>query len=133
MIGYLGRIGIIALVGWLSVGCADSEQASSATDSPGQASALPRAEPPADLGPAARAIWLIEAARAAYAESQAAGHAWVSARTALDSARAAADRGDYAAAGSEGEKALRLAEASLAQARAEEDAWRDRFPKQRAQ
>ena len=42
-------------------------------------------------------------------------------------------RGDFASAGAQGEKALRLAEASLAQARTEEGAWQDRFPKPPAQ
>ncbi|NIP14801.1 MAG: hypothetical protein GWM88_08755 [Pseudomonadales bacterium] len=132
MINYVTKIGLIALVSALCFGCAEPEQ-TSAPEPSGQTAPIPRAEPPEGLDPAARAQWLIEAAHAAYSESEAAGHAWVSARRALEGANAAVDQADFAAAGEQGEKALRLAEASLAQARTEEDAWQDRFPKPRPQ
>ena len=133
MISYIKTIVLIAFVSFLSLGCADPKNESSASETTEKADATAGAEPPADLDPAGRAAWLIEAADATYTESEAAGHAWVNARRALETAREAAAQGDFAAAGTEGERALRLAEASLAQARAEEDAWRDRFPKPRTQ
>jgi hypothetical protein len=132
MINYLSKIGVLCLVGILCAGCAEPGQESVADAANGPA-AVQRAEPPEGLDPAARATWLIEAAQAAYADSQAAGHAWVNASRALEDARTAAAQGDFASAGAQGEKALRLAEASLAQARTEESAWQDRFPKPTAQ
>ena len=132
MINNVTKIGLVALVSALCLGCAEPEQQSAAEPS-SETAPIPRAEPPEGLDPAARAQWLIEAAQAAYSEAEAAGHAWVSARRALEGANAAFDQGDIASAGEQGEKALRLAEASLAQARAEEHAWQDRFPKPRPQ
>jgi hypothetical protein len=132
MTDYLRKIGLFALLGILSSGCAEPEQEALA-DPSSEPAAIQRAEPPEGLDAEARAAWLIEAAQTAYAESEAAGHAWVNARRALEDARAAATQGDFATAGAQGEKALRLAEASLAQARTEEDAWQDRFPKPRPQ
>ena len=132
MINHLSKIGFFLLVGVLGVGCAQPAEDSAANPAPATP-AIQRAEPPEGLDPAERATWLIEAAEAAYADSQAAGHAWVNAQRALEEARTAAAKGDLAEAGAQGEKALRLAEASLAQARTEESAWQDRFPKPRNQ
>ena len=132
MIIHVSKIGTLLLVGILCVGCSEPAEVSTA-DPPSATAAIQPAEPPEGLDAEERAVWLMEAAEAAYAESQAAGHAWVSARRALEDARMAAAKGDLAEAGVQGEKALRLAEASLAQARTEESAWQDRFPKPRTQ
>lgn len=133
MINHTKTMALIALVSSVLLGCTEPKQAASTSETTEKADATAGVQPPADLDPAGRAAWLIEAADAAYTESEAAGHAWVNARRALETAREAAAQGDFAAAGTEGERALRLAEASLAQARAEEDAWRDRFPQPRTQ
>ena len=73
----------------------------------------------------------IEEAVAVYRESQSRGHAWQQTRIHLENARDALERGDYTQAVSEAERSIGMAKASLAQADAEQTAWRVRFPKVR--
>jgi len=78
--------------------------------------------------PAASAQQAIEQAEARYQQSWAAGHAWSPTKARLHNAQEAFAAKDYAAALTEAERALALADASLAQAQAEQSAWQDRFP-----
>ena len=70
----------------------------------------------------------VEAAAARYEESSARGHAWLKTQQHLEQARAALANDNYALAVREADRAIALAEASIAQADAEANAWLDRFP-----
>jgi len=85
-------------------------------------------QPPAAQTPAELAGAEIDAAAARYEESRAAGHAWLQTSVRLENARQALQNADFDSARAEARQAMALADASLAQARAEESAWRDRFP-----
>jgi len=87
------------------------------------------AQPPTAQTPAELASAEIEAAAARYEESRTAGHAWLQTGVRLENARQALQDADFDSARAEARQAMALADASLAQARAEESAWRDRFPK----
>jgi hypothetical protein len=78
--------------------------------------------------PARTAEQAIGRAEAKFEQSRAVGHAWLPAKQSLAAAKEAYENADYPAAIAEAERADALAEASLAQAEAEQDAWHERFP-----
>ena len=59
--------------------------------------------------PAARAQVAIDAAAAAYTQSQEAGHAWQATRVSLEAAQTALERGEFALAETEAQRALQIA------------------------
>jgi hypothetical protein len=83
----------------------------------------------ADNDPALLARQAIDRAQARHLESQQAGYAWVRTVGALEAAKEAFEADDFPKAISEAGQAAALAETSLAQAKAEQSAWLDRFPK----
>ncbi len=71
----------------------------------------------------------VDQAQIKYQASEQAAYAWVPAKVALTLATQAFEAGDMETALIEAEQATMLAEASLAQAKAEQNAWLERFPK----
>ena len=79
--------------------------------------------------PASIAREAIDQAQAKYAASQQTGYAWAKTTVVLEAATEAFKADRFAEAIIEAEQAAVLADASLAQAKAEQSAWIDRFPK----
>ena len=79
--------------------------------------------------PALLAKQAIDQAQIKHLESQQAGYAWASTTTTLEAATEAFKADRFPEAIIEAEQAAVLADASLAQAKAEQSAWIDRFPK----
>ena len=86
------------------------------------------AEQGADDSPRELAEAALATAQEKYAASAEAGFAWRNARLALEAAESALALEDYAGAQSQAELATTLAEASLAQAAREAEAWSQRAP-----
>ena len=83
--------------------------------------------------PATEARQAIEQAREQYEATKTAGHAWSKTGKLLTGATEALEAGNFPQAISLAQQAETLADASLAQAKAEQEAWRDRLPKPPAQ
>ncbi|MBV1931059.1 MAG: hypothetical protein KUG71_05015 [Porticoccaceae bacterium] len=79
--------------------------------------------------PAALAKNAVDQAQTKYQASEQAAYAWVPAKVALTLATGAFEAGDMETALIEAERATMLTEASLAQAKVEQNAWLERFPK----
>ena len=84
-------------------------------------------KPPAPT-PGEQAAAAVASSTALFEASLEAGHAWTPTRVQLDAAVAALAAEDFAAATTHANRAAALANASLAQAKAEESAWAARFP-----
>lgn len=97
-------------------GCSEQSSEQSTESSPGK-------------DPALLARQAIDHAQEKYGESAQAGYAWAKSRTALNAATQALEAGDMETAIAEAQQATALAEASLIQAKAEQSAWLERFPK----
>lgn len=89
--------------------------------------------PPPAPEPAAEARQAIEQAREQYKASKTAGHAWTNTGKLLAAATEALETGNFPQAIALAHQAEVLAKASLAQAKAEQEAWQDRLPKPPAQ
>ena len=79
--------------------------------------------------PALLATEAIDQAQLKHLESQQAGYAWARTTVALKTATEAFEADEFPKAISEAGQAAALAEASLVQAKAEQTAWLERFPK----
>ena len=82
-----------------------------------------------DDDPVALAKRAIDQAQTHYQASADAAYAWVPAKTALALATEAFEAGDMETALLQAERATMLAEASLVQAKIEQNSWLKRFPK----
>jgi hypothetical protein len=78
--------------------------------------------------PAAKARAAVAQAEARYAASAEAGHAWRQPKALIEDARQALEAGDFETALNNADRAIAMADASLAQAEAEKSAWRHRLP-----
>jgi hypothetical protein len=83
-------------------------------------------EPATDAAQAAEQA--IERAQAKFDQSRAVGHAWLPTKQSLAAAKQAFGDADYTSAITQAGRAEALAEASLAQAESEQNAWHERFP-----
>jgi len=92
-------------------------------------SACSEKRPPTASAPEAQAWQAVERAREQYEASKTAGHAWIKTGKLLTGASEALEAGNFPAALSLAQQAETLAQASLAQAKAEQEAWRQRLPK----
>ena len=79
--------------------------------------------------PSSLAREAIDQAQAKYAESKQSGYAWFQTSVVLEAATEAFEADNFSQAISEADRASSLAGASLAQAKAEQSAWLERFPK----
>lgn len=71
---------------------------------------------------------LLQTAQAKYEQSRHLGFAWRSTNQAIAAAQTAYDAAEYSKAQQEAQSAIKLAEASIAQANTEATAWRTRQP-----
>ena len=86
------------------------------------------AESPPTTDVANAAKQAIERAESKFEQSRVVGHAWLPTKQSLAAAKQAFGDADYVLAIAQAERTEALAEASLAQAESEQNAWRERFP-----
>jgi len=112
------------LAALLLIACTDPSTEQSTEQSNGQ-----NHKQSSDKDPALLARVALDQAQAQYEASRQAGYAWARTPVLLKSATEDFAAGDFSGAASTADQATRLADASLAQAQAEQTAWLDRFPK----